>query len=131
LGSLIKVYDIDSLPISDTVDLSILLTKTDTDIGDLLGFYFTKQDLPPWLSLSNNNITVNLDDSFYSPGTTVVEIYVNDSSNSTSLIPVAATFILEKAPYYPDGSQLSQVLTCCDIEVLTLPTPADNFDTLN
>jgi hypothetical protein len=126
LGDLSKVYDIDSLPISETIDLSALLTNCDTDADDFLGFYYTKQALPPWLSFSNDNIIVNLNDSFYSPGATTVDIYVNDSSNEPSLIPVTAMFILEKAPYYPDGSQLSQVFTCCDVEILTLPTPVDN-----
>ena len=77
--------------------------KSHVNIGEVLDF-FSKVNLPGWLTIGNDNLIVNIAASTFSLGTTTLNIYVKDSSGESSLTSVTATIILDKAPYYPDLS---------------------------
>ena len=103
LQNLTKVYDVDSAPITESIDMNTYFLKSHVNIGEVLDF-FSKVNLPGWLTIGNDDLIVNITASTFSLGTTTLNIYVKDSSGESSLTSVTATIILDKAPYYPDLS---------------------------
>ena len=62
LQNLTKLYDVDSAPITESIDMNTYFLKSHVNIGEVLDF-FSKVNLPGWLTIGKDDLIVKIPDS--------------------------------------------------------------------